>query len=162
MTKFADIGDIQKDLGMPKRDSCILVLWAAGFQEATATIFVTELRQAGLRVKVIGSTRQQIKGSHGLALVPDLTLAQAQPLLTQATHFIIPTTLVFIQHLQNDPCLTAFFEQVDQHQIPVLIGGDEAETTMFLKSRVMVFPVDTQALVEFVRGVGEGEQGGHR
>ena len=141
---------------MPKCDSCILVLWTAGFQEATATIFVTELRQAGLRVKVIGLTRHQIKGSHGLVLVPDLTLAQVQPLLPQTTHFIIPTTLAFMQHLQNDPCLAAFFEQVDQHQIPILVGGDGRETTMFLKSTITIFPTDSEALVEFVRGMSEG------
>ena len=142
---------------MPKRDSTILVLWADGFQEATATIFVTELRRAGVRVKVIGSTRQQIKGSYGLAIAPDLTLTQAEPLLIQTTHLIIPTTLAAVQRLKNDPCLAAFFEQIDRLHIPVLIGGDVSGARLFLKSTVTIFPADSEALVAFARRVAGGD-----
>lgn len=138
---------------MPKRDSIILVLWADGFEEATATIFVTELRRAGVRVKVIGSTRRQSKGTYGLAIAPDLTLAEAEPLLTQTTHFIIPTTLSAVRRLTNDPCLAAFLEQVDQHQIPVLAGGAVSEPGLFLKSTVTIFPAGSKALVEFARRI---------
>lgn len=32
----------------------IFVLWAANFDEAAASVFVSELRNAGLRVQVVG------------------------------------------------------------------------------------------------------------
>ena len=39
-------------------DSHIFVLWGNGFDEAMTAIFVTELRRAGLRVKVVGLTQR--------------------------------------------------------------------------------------------------------
>ena len=68
---------------MIQNNDYIFVLWASEFEETTATIFVTELRQAGLPVKIVGLTRRISKGAHGLALVPDITLEQAIPLASQ-------------------------------------------------------------------------------
>ncbi|MCB9077431.1 MAG: DJ-1/PfpI family protein [Anaerolineaceae bacterium] len=141
---------------MSRSDATILVLWADGFQEATATIFVTELRRTGVRVKIIGSTRQQIKGSYGLAIAPDLTLSQADSLLPQTTRLIIPTTLSAVGRLKNDPNLTAFLEQIEHYQIPILIGGQATEPPMFLKSTITIFPADSEALVGFARQVAGG------
>ena len=56
---------------MSKPDNYIFVLWADKFEEVTATVFITELRKAGLRAKLVGLTRQQTSGAYGLALAPD-------------------------------------------------------------------------------------------
>ncbi|NJN98486.1 MAG: DJ-1/PfpI family protein [Anaerolineales bacterium] len=77
---------------MARHRDYVFVLWADQFEEAPATIFVTELREAGLRVKVVGATPAPISGLHGLALVPDLTLDQALTLLAQVICLIIPQT----------------------------------------------------------------------
>ena len=69
---------------MRKLNDYVLVLWAERFDEAAATIFVTVLREAGLRVKVVGLTPPPVSGAHGLALVPDLSLDQALPLAALA------------------------------------------------------------------------------
>ena len=57
----------------------VFVLWGDGFDEATATTFVTELREVGLPVKIVSLTAHQPKGKRGVALVSDLTLDQALP-----------------------------------------------------------------------------------
>ena len=68
---------------MTKPVQYVFVLWGKGFYEASATIFVTELRRAGLRVKVVGLTQRRTSGAFGLALVPDVTLDQ---ILLAASH----------------------------------------------------------------------------
>jgi hypothetical protein len=52
----------------------ILLLWSDRFDEAATAIFATELRQAGLAVKVVGLAGHQAAGSSGLVLGADLTL----------------------------------------------------------------------------------------
>ncbi|MCB0192217.1 MAG: DJ-1/PfpI family protein [Anaerolineae bacterium] len=138
---------------MSRNNLYIFVLWADGFLEAAATIFVTELRRAGIRVKVIGSSRQHSKGTYGLALTPDLTLSQANALLPQITHLIIPATFSTVRRLKNDPCVTAFFEQINRYNIPVFIGDDAAEISLFIEGTVTVFPADSETLVSFARQV---------
>ena len=88
---------------MPKRQGDIFVLWGHRFDEATATILITELRKAGLRVKVVGLTRQLASGSYGLALVHDLTLEQALPLAHQTCCLIIPSKMPGIKRLEKNP-----------------------------------------------------------
>ncbi|MCB0210858.1 MAG: hypothetical protein KDJ52_16080 [Anaerolineae bacterium] len=144
---------------MPQHNLYVFVLWADGFLEAAATIFVTELRRAGIRVKVIGISRQYSKGIYGLALTPDLTLSQATALLSQITHLIIPATSSAVQRLKNNPYVTTFFEQINRYHIPILIGDDAAEISMFLEGTVTVFPADSEDLVSFARQVAERKVG---
>ncbi len=136
----------------------VFVLWADQFEEATATIFVTELREAGLRVKVVGLTLQQISGSHGLALVPDLSLDQALPLATSAMAVIIPCASRGIKRLKNDPRLHSFFYQAYSNQAKFVL--DPLNETDLLQ--VGLFPVSAdkmiaypgnEDLVEFVRSL---------
>ena len=93
----------------------IFVLWGSNFNEAVAAIFVTELRQAGLRVKVVGLDGELPVGSHGLALSPDMPLSQALPLASRALCVIAPCDAQQWRHIQHDPRLTDFLVQVQQH-----------------------------------------------
>ena len=70
---------------MSKTTSTIFVLWGHHFDEAVTAIFVTELRTAGVRVKVVGLEARTSAGAHGLSLVPDLALGQL-PRLAQRWH----------------------------------------------------------------------------
>ena len=56
---------------MAIRDRYVFVLWGAQFDEAPATVFVSELRNAGINVKVVGLHGQHITGAHGISLKPD-------------------------------------------------------------------------------------------
>ena len=40
----------------------IFVLWGNGFDETTATIFITELRRVGLPVKLVGLSQRRSAG----------------------------------------------------------------------------------------------------
>lgn len=140
-----------------KTNSYVFVLWGDYFEEATATIFVTELRKAGLRVKVVGLTRQRTKGAHGLALIPDLTLEQALPLATHTTCIILPCRLHLAQHLRNDPRLHDFFSLAHSNQAKVVTGQwneiDLGERGVFLPAENVIIYPEGEDLVEFAREV---------
>ena len=50
------------------------ILVAPGFEEAAVIYCLTQLRQAGLPVSLVGLMAGQIAGWHGLSICPDLTL----------------------------------------------------------------------------------------
>lgn len=131
---------------MAKYQPYVFVLWGEGFREVEAAIFVTKLREAGLRVKVVGLTPYQPSGAYGLALVPDLSLDQALPLAARAIGVIIPATLPGLKRLQNDPRAGDFFRQADLHQARFILGAmDQTEVARlewfpFSEERVTFYP----------------------
>lgn len=145
-----------KNQAMPKSTNNVFVLWVDNCDEVAATIFTAELRQAGLRVKVVSLTRRQTRGARGLALVPDLTLERALPLANRIACLIIPCPLRVIRSLKNQPRLQEFFSLVRSNQAKFVIGplhgGDFNDLGSFSLSRedVTVYP-ESGELVEFVR-----------
>ena len=136
---------------MPRYSDYVFVLWGEEFEEAVAAIFVTELREAGLRVKLVGLTPPYIRGAHGLVLVPDLTLDQALPLAARTICLVIPHTSPGLKRLKNDPRLRKFFEAASAHQTRFVIGaGNGAELGLGAPDRVMVYP-EREDIVEFAR-----------
>ncbi len=115
---------------MPTVRDYVFVLWGDKFEEAVAAIFVSELRDAGLRVKVVGLTHRLTNGRHGLALVPDLTLDQVLPIASRAACLVIPCLLPGLKRLKDDPRLPAFFQEVQARGAKVVVGqlenGDAA------------------------------------
>ena len=135
----------------------IFVLWADNFEEVAATVFISELREAGLRVKVIGLTGPRSRGAHGLVLVPDLTLDQALPLACQASCLVIPCLASNFKGLKNDPRLSQFFEQVRLVQARFIINETFLADLFSLVSwthpvseLLLVYP-DNQEMVDFAR-----------
>ncbi len=141
---------------MPKTRDHVFVLWGDKFEEAAAAIFVTELREAGLRVKVVGLTARRISGAHGLALAPDLTLDQALSLAAGAICLIIPYTSRGIKRLKNDPRLRKFFSRAGSNKAKFVIGQlngiDIAEVGLFptATNNLLIYP-DHEDLVGFAR-----------
>lgn len=132
------------------------VLWETSFEETPATIFVTELRRAGLRVKVVGLHSKPTAGAHGLALSPDLTLEKALLLAAQARCVIIPYGAVSVQQLSYDPRIRIFLEQT-HHQGAQLITNPAGVTALrslhwlpSITKGIKIFPAD-EALFTFVR-----------
>ncbi len=134
----------------------IFVLWETSFEETPATIFVTELRSAGLRVKVVGLNSKPTAGAHGLALVPDLTLEKALPLAGQARYVIIPYGAASAQQLSYDPRLRIFLEQAHQQGAQLITNPAGAAALRSLNwlpgatKAVTIFPAN-EALFAFVR-----------
>lgn len=138
---------------MPKGGRYIFVLWGDYFDEAAAAIFVTELRRAGLRVKVVGLTQRPISGAHGLVLTPDLSLAQALPLAKQALGLIIPCALSVAQQLWHDPRLADFITQLRAGGARLVSGPGEGAAGGVAEAvgeAVLVYP-EHEDLVRFVR-----------
>lgn len=134
--------------------SYVFVLWGSNFEEVVASIFVTECREAGLRVKLVGLTPLHISGSHGLVLVPDLTLDQALPLAGDALCVVIPYTAPGLKRLKNDPRITKFFQQAQANQARFVIGPlqemELANEPLFSGKELIVYP-DSEELTPFVR-----------
>jgi hypothetical protein len=143
---------------MSKYQSYVFVLWGDRFREAEAAIFVTKLRDAGLRVKVVGLTPHELDGAHGLALVPDLSLDQALPLASRAIGVIIPATLSGLKRLQNDPRVRQFFQQADHHRAYFVLGSVNKADVMGLGwlpvsvDRVICYP-SFEDLMMFTQGL---------
>lgn len=141
---------------MSKSNSYIFVLWGEWFEEAAAAIFVTQLREAGLRVKVVGLTPHRISGSHGLVLVPDLTLDQALPLAAQAACLVIPHSAYGLKQLKNDPRLRDFFGQALANQARLVLAQfNETDLTelelppTLTSEQILAYPINSIELVEF-------------
>jgi putative intracellular protease/amidase len=141
---------------MSRPHDYIFVLWADKFEEATAAIFVTELRKVGLLVKVVGLTYQQTGGAYGLALAPDFTLEQALPLAANTSCLIIPCSLRIAKRLKNDPRLRDFIDQLRSNKAKFVIGqlngADSLDLELFSLSLddVTVYPA-SEELLEFAR-----------
>jgi hypothetical protein len=138
---------------MSRSEQPIFVLWGSGFEEAMAVIFITELRRANRRVKLVGLTRRPTGGAYGLALVPDLSLDDALPLAVKAAWVIVPYRSTGPGQLGTDPRLPDFFRTAAQAGF---ITGPltEADRSFFPPGckRVEIDP-DDEGLVGWVRGI---------
>lgn len=137
----------------------VFVLWAEHFDAAAAVIFVTELRKAGLAVKLLAPASRKASGSHGLALVPDLTLEQAMPLAGQARCLVVPAAWSAVQALGNDPRWQRFFSAVEANQALVVLepsaatdGAGQLAGASASKQEVLVYPPDAE-MMAFARGL---------
>ncbi len=141
---------------MVKSRDYVFVLWGDRFDETVATIFVTELREAGLLVKVVGLTSRHISGAHGLTLLPDLTLDQALPLADQAVCLIIPATSQWGKRLNNDPRVHKFIKQASSSQTKFVVGlwnetiQSGLDIPEAVRKNVIVYP-QPENLVQFAR-----------
>lgn len=113
---------IIKEKRMSITNHYVFVLWSHKFEEVPATIFTTQLRDVGLRVKVVGLSYKKMPGMNGLVLHPDFTLEKALPLANKAISVIIPSGLIGIQSLKNDLRLFNFFSQANHNQAQFVIG----------------------------------------
>ncbi|MFN8493004.1 MAG: DJ-1/PfpI family protein [Caldilineaceae bacterium] len=92
------------------------ILWGDKFEEEVTTVFATELRRAGLSVKLVGVAGPRATGAHGLVISCDLTLGDALPLANQAICVILPCSVTAIKRLENDPRVHQLFKLVGQNQ----------------------------------------------
>lgn len=89
----------------------VFVLWGPNFEEVAATLFLTTMREAGLRTELVGLTSREVAGAHGLILHCDLTLTEALPLAERAICVVLPCSSATLREVENDPRLQLFFQK---------------------------------------------------
>ncbi|MGB0388450.1 MAG: DJ-1/PfpI family protein [Ardenticatenaceae bacterium] len=102
-----------------KPSKYIFVLWGYQFEPLPATIFVSELRKLGLRVKIVSPSVQKMTGNYGFALYHDMTLSKALEMTDKVSGVIVPCGYSGALRLRNDPRAYQLFESV---RAPILIG----------------------------------------
>ncbi len=92
------------------------ILWGDKFEEEVTTVFATELRRAGLSVKLVGVAGPKAAGAHGLVISCDLTLSDALLLAQQAICLVLPCSVTAIKRIENDPRVHQLFQLIGQNQ----------------------------------------------
>lgn len=84
---------------------CAFIVIANGFNETETIILLSMLRQARLCAKSVGLTNGLINGSHGILLMPDLTLTELEHSLAQLTISLLalPGEESSLARLELDP-----------------------------------------------------------
>lgn len=135
----------------------VLVLWGKQFDEAVAAIFVTQLRQAGIRVKIVGLHGPQTRGANGLELSSDITLGDAMKLVPDVTYIVIPAAeSAFLQMLQ-DPRVEDLLGNSIEYQVQAIASKLVAKKLKYEEypqgiqaSNLLHYP-DKHSLVKFVQ-----------
>ncbi|MEZ4616988.1 MAG: hypothetical protein R2867_15990 [Caldilineaceae bacterium] len=102
----------------------VFVLWGRNFDGAAATIFVSELRQAGLRVKVVGLDGELPIGMHGVTLVPDIPLSKALSFVGRTAGIIVPCHACHWPRIQQDPRLVDFLVGSRQSNALLIVAAN--------------------------------------
>lgn len=114
---------------MPNNRDSILVFWGKSFDEATAALFITELRKAGLRVKVVGLNGRSPPGVHGLSIVPDWTVTQAQSCSESINLIVLPCNPNLWPRIANDPRVTQLIDTVQTTGGELIVSTQSAPPT---------------------------------
>jgi len=109
-----------------KRNHCF-VLWADRFDEATAAIFVTEFRKAGLRTSLVRAAGQNDTGANGLILVPDMSIDESRGLADRAACVVIPCNTAAVQQLCIDPRVAEFLDVALAEDGKLVVGQQVAD-----------------------------------
>lgn len=126
---------------MARHAKVVFVLWGSGCDEWAAVTFVIRLRATGIAVKLVGVSGRQVRGAHGLALIPDYTLSQAIPLAHQAACVVIPCPTGRLVRFTQDPRLCEFLRQAQSHQAHFLLHDQDDINTLLTLG---IVPVDVQ------------------
>jgi putative intracellular protease/amidase len=108
---------------MLRRQPSVFLLWGQHCDELSACTFVTVLRRAGVRVKVVGLSGRRIRGLYGLSIVPDITLHEALPQAAQGQAVIIPCAAADLLRFDRDPRLMAWLREVRTHAASLLLAS---------------------------------------
>jgi hypothetical protein len=129
------------------------VLWGERCDELVACTFVTVLRRAGVRVKLVGVTGRRNRGAHGLTLIPDLSLREALPLASHVAAVVIPCAGAQIKSLLDELSMNTFLERMSDYRALLIVNMDLAEASGMLQDvtlRCMAYP-NGEDLLSFVQ-----------
>jgi hypothetical protein len=151
------------------RQSCALIIIADGFEEPEVIGWLSALRQAGLCIKSVGLTGGLIGGAHGIWLMPDLALADLEPLLntTIINLIILPDGGQSLNRLEADPRIHKLLHRIAEQQGQIVTGpegikilqaaavwssemkeiNDASETSVLLRNWEKPFEIFAQDLI---------------
>ena len=111
----------------------VLVLWGEQFDGEMAVMFLTQLRQAKVRVKLVGLRGKSTAGLYGISLLPEMTLSQALPIAKFVSSIVIPCHSPHLVSMGNDPRIRDFFNEADNNQVQFVVGRvREEEVKQFM------------------------------
>jgi hypothetical protein len=117
---------------MPKtRHARVLLLLADGFDEAAVSIVLTELRQAGLAVSLVGLRSRPVNGAHGLVVVPNTSLDRVLEVSSPILALILPEGTGHLARLRVDPRVSNLLQKSIAEDA-MLIGLGNQATKMIL------------------------------
>lgn len=88
---------------MSKAEPTTFVLWDDYFDEDAAVHYVTKLRKAGIRAKLVALYERCAKGKHGIKVTADLTLEEALEQSATVNQIFVPCTESRFTQLCVDP-----------------------------------------------------------
>ena len=100
-----------------------LLLWGEGFDESIAVAMTARLRQAGLRVLLVGLQGRMAFGQDGIGLTVDLSVSQALPYAQTATSVIVPGHSPQIGLLDNDPRIGQLLDAANKNGAIFVTGN---------------------------------------
>jgi len=101
------------DATIATRIARVLIPLAPGCEEIEAVTLIDILRRAGIEVVAAGLGEGPVRGSHGIALLPDCTLDEARQ--GESRHFdmiALPGGMPGMTHLKNDPRIIALLKEM--------------------------------------------------
>lgn len=114
---------------MSKSEPTTLVLWDHYFDEDAAVHFITHLRQAGRRVKLVALHNPCAKGKHGITVTADLTLDEALGQTYSVSQIFVPCTESRFAQLCVDPRLEKLVNLVREKAGEVLFREESPSQT---------------------------------
>lgn len=148
---------------MPRIQPTVFVLWGDRCDELVACTFVTVLRRAGLRVKLVGVSGRRNKGASGLTLTPDLSLREALPLASHAAAVVIPCNGETLRRMVADIQVVTLLENAGSGQGRLVVQADSlAALAPELSTRCLAYLADERlpvvaAEIGSLFGPGQGE-----
>lgn len=101
----------------------ILVLWGSDFNELDAITFVTVLRRAGLRTKIVAVDGAGRAGSLGIAILPDLSLRQSLDLMEATRCIVVPCHPRYWKRLAEDPNYGALMQAAAACNVVTIVNS---------------------------------------
>jgi hypothetical protein len=123
---------------------CTFVLWGDQFDEIAAVIFVSALRQVGMKVKLVGLSGPTSVGINQLTVGVDLTLGDALTQAMPALCLIVPCSGGVLRRFENDPRLAQLLTQICRPQTQVIVK--EPNTLAPTTLEQLSIPLDNLAI----------------
>ncbi|MCB0177661.1 MAG: DJ-1/PfpI family protein [Anaerolineae bacterium] len=109
------------------RHNQTIVLLADGFDEVPTITVITALRDAGLRTKLVGLRSKPTAGSHGIVLIPDLSLSQLLETRTSISTLIVPGGGGHLERLRQDPRVNLILQRSTDSNVAFVTIGQGAD-----------------------------------
>ncbi|MEZ4614681.1 MAG: hypothetical protein R2867_04085 [Caldilineaceae bacterium] len=117
-------------------NSCTLIFWGNRFDESAAVILATTLRDAGLRVKIVGVGGPCATGQNGITLQADILISDVPKFLAETRCIVMPCYSCGYKQLENDPRIYELFVKISSKDVILVIP--EELTTLRSWSRMPI------------------------